>query len=150
MFQVGTTSSNLTLGSSGEGAFSLVKTGNGSLALGGTNAYTGGTTVLAGTLELLSSSALPSTGILTIGSPREVVLSSSGSDGAMIYITGGSVSTLLAASPPLLEGESPPQVSGVCMNATARSTSSVTAGINSVTPSLADAILGEDRYSVAT
>ena len=70
----GMTSGNLTLGGSGVGSFSLVKTGNATLALGGTNAYTGGTTVLSGTLELLNSSALPSTGVLTIGSPRSVIL----------------------------------------------------------------------------
>ena len=33
------------------------------------NSYTGGTTVLSGTLELVNSDALPPTGVLTVGSP---------------------------------------------------------------------------------
>ena len=39
------------------------------------NQYTGGTTVLSGTLQVLYSQALPSTGVLTVGGPESVVLS---------------------------------------------------------------------------
>ena len=39
------------------------------------NAYTGGTTVLSGTLEVLYANALPQTGVLTIGGPATVLLS---------------------------------------------------------------------------
>ena len=39
------------------------------------NSYTGGTTVLSGTLQVLNNQALPSTGILTVAGPATVVLS---------------------------------------------------------------------------
>ena len=47
----------------------MVQLGSG----GANNTYTGGTTVLSGTLQVLSNQALPATGILTIGGPGQVV-----------------------------------------------------------------------------
>ena len=38
------------------------------------NAYTGGTTVLSGTLKVLYANDLPQTGVLTVGGPATVVL----------------------------------------------------------------------------
>ena len=49
------------------GSRTLVKTGNGVLSLGGTNSYTGGTTLRGGYITLLSSTALPTSGAITIG-----------------------------------------------------------------------------------
>ena len=43
--------------SSGTGTVALVKTGSGTLTLGGTNSYSGGTTISGGILQLVSSAA---------------------------------------------------------------------------------------------
>ena len=61
------------------GGDSLSFSGGGEVILSGSNTYTGGTTVGSGKLELANSGALPTTGVLTIGSPGAVVLAS-GSD----------------------------------------------------------------------
>ncbi len=50
----------------------LVKTGNGTLTLSGTNTYTGGTTVDGGTLDFASPAASPSVGIVTFNSGGRV------------------------------------------------------------------------------
>ena len=89
-------------GTGGQGRLSLVMSGNGTLKLGGTNNYAGGTTVTSGTLEFINSSALPSTGILTVGSPRNLVSSAP---------QGSPMLALLAASPPLPEDSPPIQAS---------------------------------------
>ena len=47
------------------GTMALAKTGTGTLTLAGSNDYTGGTTVSAGTLRLGSSTALPASGVVT-------------------------------------------------------------------------------------
>ena len=39
------------------------------------NTYTGGTTVLSGTLEVVNALALPSTGVLTVAGPKSIVSS---------------------------------------------------------------------------
>ena len=55
--------------------------GGGTVVLGNSNntslgnLYTGGTTVLSGTLQVLSATALPNVGVLTVGGPTAVVLS---------------------------------------------------------------------------
>ena len=60
--------------------------GGGTVVLGGTywngrgpsdisNNYTGGTTVLSGTLQVLNAQALPTIGVLTVGGPASVVMS---------------------------------------------------------------------------
>ena len=50
----------------------LLKTGAGSLILSGSNSYTGGTTVDAGTLAITSDAALPAGTSLTVGGGRNV------------------------------------------------------------------------------
>ncbi|HEX4054593.1 MAG TPA: Ig-like domain repeat protein [Tepidisphaeraceae bacterium] len=57
--------SNLILGGPVSGGFSLTKAGNGTLTLSGNNAYTGGTTLSAGTLDINSATAI-GTGTLTL------------------------------------------------------------------------------------
>jgi autotransporter-associated beta strand protein len=57
----------LNLANSSSGAIGLVIVGPDTLTLSGTNTYTGGTIVEAGTLDVISGSALPKGGSLTIG-----------------------------------------------------------------------------------
>jgi autotransporter-associated beta strand protein len=65
-----TAASNVTyasnIGNSPAGALGLAKLGTGTLALTGSNTYTGGTLVL-GTLQVGAPNALPSTGAVTLG-----------------------------------------------------------------------------------
>jgi fibronectin-binding autotransporter adhesin len=49
------------------GTGSLVIEGHGLVLLGGTNSYSGGTTVLSGTLDIANAAALPDGGSLTVG-----------------------------------------------------------------------------------
>ncbi len=62
------TGTTATLGGAGtnENNFTLTKSGTGTFALGGTNTYTGGTTVTAGTLSLASAGAVGTTGSITL------------------------------------------------------------------------------------
>ena len=65
------------IGESG-GSRSLSVSGGGALILSGTNTYSGGTTVRGGTLDMAAGSALPSSGLLTIGSGGRLVLGGGG------------------------------------------------------------------------
>jgi autotransporter-associated beta strand protein len=67
---------------------SLSLGGSGTLVLSGSDSYSGGTTVTGGTLDLTSSKALPTAGVLVVGRSGRVVLGN---------ITGAA--ELLAASP---------------------------------------------------
>ena len=62
-----TTGSTLTFSGVIGGTGSLLKTGAGTLILSGSDSYTGGTHVVAGTLEVTSASALASGTQLTVG-----------------------------------------------------------------------------------
>ena len=53
--------------SSGAGTVALLKTGTGTLTLGGTNSYSGGTTVSGGVLQLGSSAALGNAALPAVG-----------------------------------------------------------------------------------
>ena len=70
-----TVSSNtLTIGGNISGNYSLTKAGSGTLLLAGDNAYTGGTTVTNGTLEIAATIAIAPSSVLTIAGSGEVVL----------------------------------------------------------------------------
>ena len=64
--------------SDGAGVLALNESGSGRLVLSGTNAYSGGTTVSSGTLDIAGSASLPSSGVLVVGRSGMVVLGSSG------------------------------------------------------------------------
>ena len=72
---------------------SLSVSGGGTLILSGTDNYTGGTTVNGSTLAVTAASALPTTGLLTIGGGGRLVL-----DG------GPGIGALLGASSPVILG----------------------------------------------
>ena len=71
----------------------LALSGSGALTLSGTNAYTGGTTVSGGTLEIAAPSALAGSGLVTIAAGGRLVLGS-----------GAGIGALLAASSPVGSG----------------------------------------------
>ncbi|MFZ5783588.1 MAG: autotransporter domain-containing protein [Pseudomonadota bacterium] len=92
------------------GTGSLTLQGGGTLILAGTNSYSGGTTVTAGTLQLGSASAFPSGGALTVnggtfalGNNSVTVGALSGSGGAInlgagtLTLDSGAANTLAAA-----------------------------------------------------
>ena len=70
----------------------LTMTGPGVLVMAGSNSYTGGTTVLSGTLDFSTPESMPSTGILDIESGGEVVL------GALLDCGGDSEPSATAAA----------------------------------------------------
>jgi autotransporter-associated beta strand protein len=74
----------------------LVKASLGTLVLSGTYDYPGGTTVLAGTVEVTSATALPSGGNLVIGSGAKVVLAAGLSDQSTVCTS----SAVVAAAGP--------------------------------------------------
>ncbi len=61
------------------GAGSLIKTGSGSVSLSGTSTFMGGTTVLSGTLIVVTVSALPDASNLTVGANTAALFASSAS-----------------------------------------------------------------------
>jgi fibronectin-binding autotransporter adhesin len=82
----GTISSNI---SDGGNAYSITKTGAGSLYLSGSNSFTGGLTVSAGSVSLGSVNALASTSAVTLGSASGV---------SELYDTNGSQATFATLS----------------------------------------------------
>ena len=65
---------NLVGGISANGGGDSVSfSGGGELILSGANSYTGGSTVLSGTLDLANAAALPGMGVLTVGGGAAVV-----------------------------------------------------------------------------
>ena len=68
---------NLVAAISDNGGDALSFGGGGELILSGSNSYTGGTTVLSGTLDLTSPAALPGIGVLIVSSGASVITQSS-------------------------------------------------------------------------
>ena len=68
---------------SGSGAMSL--NGGGELILSGTNSYTGGTTVDAGTLYVTNSNAIPSGSSLTVGAGGVLIFDPAAQGAPLIY-----------------------------------------------------------------
>ena len=75
------------------GRNAMALSGSGKLTLSGTNAYTGGTTVSGGTLDIAAPSALSGSGLVTIAAGGRLVLGS-----------GAGIGALLAASSPVGSG----------------------------------------------
>jgi fibronectin-binding autotransporter adhesin len=82
LVNAGGTAVTLSVGNNGQdtsftgdilGSGSLIKIGTGTLTLSGTDAYTGGTTVLGGALDIESVSALPGNSTLAIANTAEVI-----------------------------------------------------------------------------
>ena len=111
--------------------------GGGTVVLGSSddinNAYTGGTTVLSGTLQVLYAQALPSTGILTVGEAGSIVLSSQvgtlfGSNAIEQVPLAGSMGMDLASSATVTDSSNSPDsvvASGVGMVPVASSPAAV-------------------------
>ena len=95
--------------------------GGGTVVLGNTgvliaNTYTGGTTVLSGTLDVLNAQALPNTGVLTVAGPGSIVSSVRagtlfGSDAAGQTIVVDSADADGMTSSPAAEALAEPRVS---------------------------------------
>ena len=62
----------------------LALSGSGQLTLSGTNAYSGGTTISGGTLDIAAPSALSGSGLVTIAAGGRLVLGSGAGIGALL------------------------------------------------------------------
>ena len=86
----------------------LALSGSGQLTLSGTNAYTGGTTVSSGTLDIAAPSALAGSGLVTIAAGGRLVLGSGAGIGALLAasspVSSGAVALSAAAAPATLGG----------------------------------------------
>ena len=81
--------------SAGGGMVVLGTTGTTNLPLNVTNTYSGGTTVLSGTLEVIGAQAVPNIGVLTVAGPGSIV--SSAAVGMLFEGATGSASAVGAA-----------------------------------------------------
>ena len=76
----------------------LSLSGSGELTLSGTNAYTGGTTVSGGTLDIATPSALAGSGLVTIAAGGRLVLGSGAGIGALLAASSPAGSDAVALS----------------------------------------------------
>ncbi len=83
--------STLTVNAAIIGSVSITNTGGGTTILGGTNAYTGSTTVNAGTLRSATNNVL-STGALAVSAGGTLDLQTFSNTVAAVTMTGGSIS----------------------------------------------------------
>lgn len=81
-------SNDMTYTGSISGTGGVTKLGAGALSFGGVNVYTGGTTVSAGTLEILNGSSLPLTGNVNVQSGASFIVDSGGSLTGTGAVTG--------------------------------------------------------------
>jgi autotransporter-associated beta strand protein len=128
-------SGDITANLSGEG--SLTKAGDGTVTLSSTNTYTGGTTVLGGTLVVSNVSALPQGGALTIDGTGSVVLSSglgvsSVSEGSVSSGVAGVSNTLATPMRRI-----PPWVANRTLPTVSQAPATVSPSVATVSPSVA-------------
>ena len=99
---IDTTAGNFSYASNIAGSMGLAKLGSNSLVLTGSDAYSGGTTVAAGTLQVGNAAALGSGGLAVNGGLVDLdgnsitVASLSGSGGAISDLSAGARATLLS------------------------------------------------------
>jgi len=93
-----TTFSGGILSGGSNGMIGLVKAGNGTLMLSGTNTYSGGTTVAAGALIVTNSYSLPDGHSLIVGAGGVLIFDPSAAFGSQI-VGGASEATLAVAVP---------------------------------------------------
>jgi autotransporter-associated beta strand protein len=77
----------------------LTKTGLGTVVLGGSNTYTGGTTINAGMVHLLTTTAMPATGTVTVNSGTTLSVRAGGAGewtDSTNTATGGTLGSLIA------------------------------------------------------
>ena len=105
---VASSSGSTTFAGSIIGNDALTLSGSGELTLSGTNAYTGGTTVSGGTLDIAAPSALAGSGLVTIAAGGRLVLGSGAGIGALLAasspVGSGAVALSAAASAPATIG----------------------------------------------
>ncbi len=89
----------LTIGDPQTGATALAKTGGGTLVLSGSNDYTGGTTVDAGTLYVTNFNALPDGSSLTVSGGGTFIFDPSVSGTLAVPTSPTSASGVVAAVP---------------------------------------------------
>ena len=84
--------------SSSHGNVALTMSGNGELTLNGSNAYSGGTSIGGGTLEIAAGSALPGSGLVSISGGGRLVLGSGAGIGALLAASAPAGSDAIALS----------------------------------------------------
>jgi autotransporter-associated beta strand protein len=96
----GGTPKNITLSGALSGTGALTDTGGGTLTLSGANTYTGGATITGGTVEFATTTSMPATGTVTVGSTGTLAVMVGSGTGLFTNststTTNGSIGALLA------------------------------------------------------